>query len=246
MADDRVVNEIVTKFLLNTCELRQNVNKYMSASTYLRMSASKCTLDEDEADVITLTTGSVAEFYIHPMFSCVSDIDIMFHRGDELAIPAGTAPPTQLPAEFHSHVNVFEITDSEFPGYVYLVSSYLLKECSDDGKYNAVQLRRWYAPQIRAVPYLNMFDIGELYMGQRLSLSFRITLGCFTGVSVDQNIQETQYPAYGVCCGRHKPLIGQKDRETTAGQTQQLLIVLSAMDVMWLVWHIVSVEKING
>ena len=52
--------------------------------------------------------------------------------------------------------------------------------------------------------------------------------------------------AFVVCHGRHKPLIGQHDTETTTGQTQQLLIVLSTTDVMWLVWHIVSVDKING
>jgi len=37
---------------------------------------------------------------------------------------------------------------------------------------------------------------------------------------------------YVACHGRHKPLIGQHDTETTAGQTQQLLIVLSATDVL--------------
>jgi len=44
----------------------------------------------------------------------------------------------------------------------------------------------------------------------------------------------------------HKPLIGQHDTETTVGQTQQLLIVLSATDVMWFPCHIVSVDHING
>ena len=39
---------------------------------------------------------------------------------------------------------MYEIVDSEFPGYVYLVSSYLLTECIDDGKYNAVQCQRRY------------------------------------------------------------------------------------------------------
>ena len=53
------------------------------------------------------------------------------------------------------------------------------------------------------------------------------------------------YHVYAVCHGRHKPLIGQHDTETTAGQTQQLLIVLSTTDVMWLVWHIVSVDNIK-
>ena len=93
---------------------------------------------------IPLITGSVAEFYIQPMFSCVGDVDVMLHRSNELAIPAGTAPPTQLPAEFHRHVTVYEIIDSEFQGYVYLVSSYLLTEFIGDGKYNAVQYEREY------------------------------------------------------------------------------------------------------
>jgi len=58
--------------------------------------------------------------------------------------PAGTAPPTQLPDEFHSRVKVSEIVDSEFPGYVYLVLSYVLTECIDDGKYNALPCQRRY------------------------------------------------------------------------------------------------------
>ena len=51
---------------------------------------------------------------------------------------------------------------------------------------------------------------------------------------------------YDVYCGRHKPLIGQHDTETTAGQTQQLLTALSATAAMWFVWHIVSVDNMNG
>ena len=54
------------------------------------------------------------------------------------------------------------------------------------------------------------------------------------------------FAAYAVCRGRYKPLIGQHDTDTAAGQTQQLLIVLSTTDVIWLVWHIVSVDNMNG
>jgi len=54
------------------------------------------------------------------------------------------------------------------------------------------------------------------------------------------------YAAYIVCRGRYKLLTGQHDTETTAGQTQQLLIVLSATDVIWFVWHIVSVDSMNS
>jgi len=81
-----------------------------------------------------LITGSAAELFIQPMLSCVGDYDIMFYCSDELAIPAGRAPPTDLPDEFGSRVEVYDIVDSEFPGYVYLVSSYLLTECIDDSR----------------------------------------------------------------------------------------------------------------
>jgi len=54
------------------------------------------------------------------------------------------------------------------------------------------------------------------------------------------------YTAGDVCRGRHKPLIGQHVTETSAGQTQQLLIMLSATDVMWFMWHIVSADTMNG
>ena len=37
---------------------------------------------------------------------------------------------------------VYDTVDSEFPGYVYLVKSYVLAESIDDGKYNAIQLKR--------------------------------------------------------------------------------------------------------
>ena len=48
-----------------------------------------------------------------------------------LAIPEGYSPPAQLPAEFDSFVAVLEIIDSEFPGFVYLLSTYFLTEVTD-------------------------------------------------------------------------------------------------------------------
>jgi len=41
-------------------------------------------------------------------------------------------------------VNVCDIVDSNFAGYVYLVSSYLLTERIDDGKYSAMKCQRWW------------------------------------------------------------------------------------------------------
>ena len=87
---------------------------------------------------IPIITGSVAEFYIEPMLPLVGDIDVMYHRDRVLGILRGHPPPTQLPAEFHNYVEVFEIIDSHLPGYVYLLLRYLLTWCIDDGKYNYV------------------------------------------------------------------------------------------------------------
>ena len=68
----------------------------------------------------------------------------------------------------------------------------------------------------------------------------------YTKFSLARSYQLMLCAAYVVWCGHHKPLIGQHDTETTVGQTQQLLIVLSTTDVMWLVWHILSVNNMNG
>ena len=95
--------------------------------------------DDVEADHIPLTTGSVAEFYIEPMLPCVGDIDVMHYQSNQLAIPRGHPPPTQLPAEFHNYVKVAEIIDSHLPGYVYLELRYLLTYCPEDEKYNYVE-----------------------------------------------------------------------------------------------------------
>jgi len=70
------------------------------------------------------------------MLLLVGDIDVMFHHSDQLAIPRGYSPPTQLPAEFSNCVKVHEIVDSHLPGYVYLELRYLLTQCPDDDNYN--------------------------------------------------------------------------------------------------------------
>jgi len=200
---------------------------------------------------------SAAEFYIQPMLSCVGDFDIMFHHSDQLAIPAGTAPPTHLPDEFDSCVEEWEIVDSQFPGYVYLVSSYLLAKRIDDVKYKAVECERWYlAYKVHAKSHGPAFvrQWFTEYLAHCLSFfklfqslpptGFR-TLGWIIWLDYYVSL-ETVYTACVVCPGRHKLLTGQHDTETTAGQTQLPLIALSAMDVMWFVGHIVSVDEING
>ena len=145
MADNHFRCAIVSKFLLNTCLNQQvsfdNVRALQGCANVQALPSP----EDNEYVAIPLSTGSLAEFYIQSMLSCIGDVDILYHRSDQLAMPEGTAPPTHLPAEFHSRVEVYEIIDSEFPGYVYLITSYTLTECTDDGNYNTVQLQRRYA-----------------------------------------------------------------------------------------------------
>jgi len=145
--DDDDESKIVTKFLFDTCRLRQPSMDRVQGAAWCCLYATKRV--DGETHLIPLITGSSAELYIEPMLSCVGDVDIMYHYSSKLAIPDGYPPPTELPAEFHSRVKVLEIIDSEYPGYVYLMRSYLLTEDSDAGKYNAVRYDkrayyRWY------------------------------------------------------------------------------------------------------
>jgi len=145
------LDDIVTAFLLSTCRLcplsrsRHAVVAAFSCGAFATAFAKK-KVDTDvnltQVDVIPLTTGSVAEFYIAPILPHVGDIDVMYHFNTQLAIPRGHPPPTQLPAEFHNYVKVYEIIDSHLPGYVYLELRYLLTQCSDDDNYNVVEYDR--------------------------------------------------------------------------------------------------------
>ena len=156
MADNSVVvddddeSKIVTEFLLDICRLPQ------PSFYHVYIIALKCILAMTHKEgrpncpyLISLMTGSSAELYIRPMLPFVGDVDAMTHKSDELAILEGYPPPSELPAEFCSHVRVYEIIDSEYPGYVYVVRSYLLTKDSDTGKHNAVPYdERQYVPHV--------------------------------------------------------------------------------------------------
>ena len=78
MNDKRIVEEIVTKFLLNTCRLRPQLSEpAVQAAVSCGQIAAQHPDDDLEADWILLTTGSVAEFYIEPMISHVGDVDVI-------------------------------------------------------------------------------------------------------------------------------------------------------------------------
>jgi len=141
--EERRVDDIIKKFLLNTTRLRPRLTEHkVMAALRCGVAATALPLNNEKAVRIPLTTGSVAEFYIEPMHECFGDIDLMYHWNTQLAIPRGHSPPTQLPDEFHNYVKVCEIIDSQFPGYVYLEVRYLLTQCSDDNTYNAVEYDR--------------------------------------------------------------------------------------------------------
>ena len=133
MSRELSLDDIVTEFLLSTCRLcppsrgRHAVRAALWCGRFASVPPDK---DDTDVAFISLTTGSVAEFYIEPILPHVGDIDVMLHRNTKLAIPRGHPPPTQLPADFHNYVHVYEIIDSHLPGYVYLELRYLLTQCS--------------------------------------------------------------------------------------------------------------------
>ena len=68
MDDERVVEQIITKFLLNTTRLRPQLTRpAVHTAVSCVVTATSHPDDDEEVDVIPLTTGSVAEFYIEPM-----------------------------------------------------------------------------------------------------------------------------------------------------------------------------------
>jgi len=154
MSHEHIIDGIVTKFLLNTCRLRPRLTRHALQAVY------RCALvaaEHPRHDVIPLTTGSVAEFYIEPMLPHVGDIDVMFHLSTMLVIPRGHPPPTQLPAEFSNYVKVYEIVDSHLPGYVYLELRYVLSQCwpTEDDKFSHFE-------HDRHILIFNTYGIGEI------------------------------------------------------------------------------------
>jgi len=73
MDDEGVVEEIVNKFLLNSCRLRSQISDdtaIQAAGHRAFMAAMRPRKDANAgAHLIPLTTGSAAEFYIEPMFT---------------------------------------------------------------------------------------------------------------------------------------------------------------------------------
>jgi len=144
MSCELTLDDVVTEFLINSCRLCPPSRNLHAVNAAFLCFDTVLSYDEVDTELIRipLTTGSVAEFYIEPILPYLGDIDVMYHCNTELAIPRGHPPPTQLPAEFHNYVKVYEIIDSHLPGYVYLELRYLLTECSDTDNYDSVEYDR--------------------------------------------------------------------------------------------------------
>ena len=217
MEDVSVVNDIVTQFFLNTCRLRPQLSN-CAVQGILRCCESCCESatrnNDDIGYFIPLTTESVAEFYIDPPLPHVGDVDVLYHLSTQLAIPRGHPPSTQLPAEFHNYVRVSEIIGSHLPGYVYLMLRYKLAYCTEDEKYyDCVHYDDGIYLSIRIY-----FSYDRIYVpsfSDGITLENRVHGPAMLVLSSDQSVLSIDR----VCHGRHKPLTGQHDRETTTGRT---------------------------
>ena len=132
------LDRFITRFMLDTCQC--TTCDYAFNACLCRFLCRSTSMDLI-GDVEAISSGSTVEFYITPLLPCVGDIDIMSPFNIFVSVPAGHTPPTELPAQYWPTVNVFEIIDSHQPGYVYLKSSYVLRQ-SADGRYAATKLAR--------------------------------------------------------------------------------------------------------
>ena len=125
------MEQLISDFLWNTCYVNPKSNIHrINALLYCIYATSRRVNDGDYNEIAT-SSGSTSEFYIEPMLSCVNDYDVMHHRTDCLAVPAGHQVPRCLPAEFHRHVDVLELIETEFPCYVFLKQVGELIKCDN-------------------------------------------------------------------------------------------------------------------
>jgi len=136
MVDDKENREVntVSEFLRNSCQLCPS-NRVSFANYFRGVSYPITRPNGVNCKLLPVSTGSIAEFYIKPMLSCIGDIDVMYHYSNDLAIPQWHPPPTQLPADFENCVKVYEIINSPIPGYVYLYLTYIISRNMPNDEY---------------------------------------------------------------------------------------------------------------
>lgn len=129
---DNILSEILTK----TAEYDPTINAMTMHVLYSKSNFDVCGLEEP---VHKFCTGSAAEMRIKTLLSCIGDVDIMYHKLDQIALP----PQDQyLPAhrleDMNSLLSLHRIVSlPDYPGYVRLFNGGFLAwnthtKCYDD------------------------------------------------------------------------------------------------------------------
>jgi hypothetical protein len=137
------MEENISDFFCNTCRVhpKPHIHKFYALFHCVNFAS----FDDADYTWFVTSSGSASEFYIEPMLSCINDYDVMCHRNDMLAIPTGHSMPRCLPAEFHDRVKVYQLLDTEFPGYVIVKSLYELIKSNNDEYYECFPTESGYA-----------------------------------------------------------------------------------------------------
>jgi len=85
-AEENLKVKSVSEVLLKS--YRRRLTEQFSLVKAFRVAPAVHPLDGLKCKVLLMHTGSIAEFYIEPMLSCIGDTDVMYHYSNELAIPA--------------------------------------------------------------------------------------------------------------------------------------------------------------
>ena len=129
------MEQLISDFLCNTCYVHPKTNIHRFQALFYCICAASQRVDDGDYSRIVTSSGSASEFYIEPMLSCINDYDVMRHRNERLAIPAGHQVPRCLPAEFHHRVTVYELIESKIPCYVLAKQVGELIKCDNEVNY---------------------------------------------------------------------------------------------------------------
>jgi len=169
MANEHALHRLVSQFMLDTCQYTTTSSYALKAFAYRSIGRSVFSLLFGDCEV--LTSGSSAEFCISPMLPCIGDIDMMVCFNNCIAIPFEQMPPTELEPYFRDTVSVYEIIDSQQPGYVYLQPSIYFLMKADSSRYVMIN-RENYDNVPRYLPRSGFAEIFERFKTSNISHDF--------------------------------------------------------------------------
>ena len=110
------LDEMASEFIVSTCQLLPK--SFSAVSDHMH---NVIMTDEPALKVYSIVCGSAAEIYIHPLNTCIADIDFLFSSADELAF-SGKFPA--LPSDISGLPDMVRCYSIEpyqsFPGFVRL------------------------------------------------------------------------------------------------------------------------------